>query len=1126
MDIPLFVLVLQIGFIAALNNRGYRSNLSPRFVNPGQTRRLPEPFNYMSLSSRGIPESDEQTDSEYSNSVEDYSFRSVRPLQSRSNLKSNDYVNYDARPGIDVSLETAPVRRINSDNYANGLQQTSQLSRRTGSYYRRPYLRNRSSNLPLSYLSQNYRKANDDSSLEFSSVESSSFEDASRLGEEAAYLRSLLSLIEQPSNRRGQSRKYYRQGNSLSIDMSPMDQFNSNDDAANSLTDSFNQRRNHNQAYTDSILLVNNQPTESPQPTGNTLYNRRYDDELNLDEDFYNSLFHGPKLGQRETNDSPLIQKFNRKSNKNAGDESSLNDELITDGDNAEKLTVLRLASLEDLKRGNTRKNNHRNFLRLSLSPDNKLTLDEGVASDLSEILSETLDELNLKPANVRKIDVTSNQDSRKENNRNIVEEDNINNMFLLRLRNLDNPNTASPIRRYDKLIYRSKERYVKPHRNHKRPPPEISSEAPPPEPVEPIRPSGKRDQRTRGDGNFVEYFRPHSTRNLKTHGNHTRQDFTKSFDEYTTKTPVHHHRNESNKPLNHQKHEKQINNSKDNANFHHDEFSQGLKKEGNAPDDLSVLPPVKNENLTPLFRSSDGILSKNTSDKLHLEFPWNNQMSPDDDKSESQLRSDDKTDNTKDNTLNLEFPWNNAQSSDADKDKSRLRSDEGEDISKDTTDALDLEFPWNGAPSSDAGKSESQLRTDEIEDKSKDTSDTLDLDFPWNGAPSSHADKNKSRLRTDEQKYESKDSTDTLDLQFPWNGASSPDAGKGKSQLRADERKDKSKDTKDTLDLEFPWNGASSHDADKSTSQLRSEKHKIQNKDNTDNLHLEFPWNDALSPDSNQGKSQLRADVAKDKTKNSTDELHLEYPWNDVLSPNADKSKSQLRADSNMENTIDNSNSLDLGYPWNDALSPDSHESKSPLRGKGDTKDTTDTLNLEYPWNEQLSPDKTKREGQKPQSPLRGQADNSKDKVPLDQLKLGYPWNDQTSPDEPSSKPTPLRIPDPFFIHPYLRNRNIKTHPTYFIRSYDDFLEKVRLGKPHKKHRRRQLKRRLNDNLGVSGLAGRSNGRRRLRLRRKENKPELATIYGPKYIKSVIYRSGQRGGGETYNDTIIFPKD
>ncbi|KAJ8711558.1 hypothetical protein PYW08_008512 [Mythimna loreyi] len=978
MAIPLFVLVLQIGFNTALNNRDYNSNsvipLST-YVNSGQTRRIPDHYNYMSLSSRGIPESDEQTDFDSSNSAEEYGYRSVRPLHSRSRQRKNNYLSQNIRRGNDVSLEAAPVRSINSNNYADTFQQPPYISRQADPYFRRSYLRNSPSNNIPSHTRQFYRKINDDLSHEVSSHEVSS-----RLGEEATYLRSLLSLIEQPSNRRGQNRIYYSQGNSLSSGLLPIDKLYPSEEAHDSLPNSFNKRRNNNpDSYANSIILVkdDDQPDETPksvnsQSTGlgyNTLLNRRYDDEPNPYEDFYYlSPFHGPNFRQREqklTNNSPFTRKLFRESNSNADVESPLNDQLLTDSDKTEKLTVLRLASLEDLSHSNNRKSNHKNFLRLSLSPGNKLILDEGVASDLSEILSETLDELNLAPVNLKRTDVTSNKFSRGENNGNIVEEDNINKMFLLRLGNSYNSNNASQIS--------VSSRYKNPNSNY-------------------------GYSRTHGN-----HTREKLNGNINTHNKKTNNK--KLFDECAIETSavetlVPYHEGKINKLLDNITNEGQNNSSQINDIIPSSLLSNNytlpvIENEDNASSNLTDLSLE-----TPLLKNSDESLPKNTTDEVQLEFPWNGQMSSDNDKSKSELRSDDKKDKTKDtnDNLHLVLPLNDAVRSDSDKGKSELRSDDKKDKTKDTTDNLHLEFPWNDVVGPDSDKGESELRSDDKKDKTEDTTDNLHIEFPWNDVVGPDSDKGESELRSDDKKDKTEDTTDNLHIEFPWNDVVGPESDKGKSELRSDDKKDKTTDTTENLHLEFPWNDVVGPESDKGKSELRSDDKKDKTKDITDNLHLEFPWNDVVGPDSDKGESKLRSDDKKDKTEDSTDNLHLEFPWNDVVGPESDKGKSELRSDDKKDKTKDTTDNLHLEFPWNDVVGPESDKGKSELRSddkKDKTKDTTDNLHLEFPWNDVVGP-----ESDKGKSELRSDDKKDKTKDTTDNLHLEFPWNDVVGPD------------------------------------------------------------------------------------------------------------------------------
>ncbi|XP_050556023.1 putative uncharacterized protein DDB_G0282133 [Spodoptera frugiperda] len=992
LDIPLFVLVLQIGLSSAFNIRSHHRNPSPRSLYARQTRqtRREDSGLYQPSHSRSY-----ESDSDYSNDEDDH-LRELPLLPPRGYKTRKHYLTHSA-PEYETTLEAAPLSKPRVNNYVKRSLPSPGVRRR---YWNRedhaPYLQQRAPS-----FSQPQRRNSGIKDVLTSYA--NSLKVTKQPEDKDNILQSLISLIGQLGSE-DKTRKYNRKGDILSLDEESVETLDTEEDIDSSLESfGFNnmrsyylrqepsyKRHNYRKGYNNNIYNLQIRRTPPAEDTSDEADGILVTDNSKPYDVVTIARPKSKKSGSiinrndNQNSDTEDVLKYRKKSNlpyisglnhilkrsklytenqndiKDISRELALNAKLLRDNDNTDQFTKLRLESLEENLDSQLHSNKKPkvNFLRFMVLPQNKLTLGSELAKNLTNLLSSTFDKLNLKPHVRTVVDTSYNDDERYNSGAAHGFSQNVNlrsyDDFALVKRLLVDEAESNLVPYHESKDYNNQNKEVesieefvletdddkdevivsKDSLNIDLPILEINSSA--------LRTDLDTEELASKIMNILKLaISPNVQLSIEKDiiPNETVSENNKIASVLSEK--------ENNKTI---------------------DTSEEFSPDDAHNTDFSSLRT--NEQLNEVVSSTD---------KLHLEYPWNDQLSPNDGNKNNSLRTEKSENVTDEHFLNL---WNDQLSSDKEYEDNTLRTQNSEDLSS----VLHLEYPWTDELSTDNENISNGLRTQ----KPQEYTHELQLEYPWTDQLSSDNENDNNSLRT--QKPTDKTVGDTADpsnlssqLEFPWNGKPSPDKDNVSATLRTH-----LKNFTDVLHRENPLNDGLSPDNTNNafeTEKSQTDKQVSDTVDSNNELHLEYPWNDELSTSKNNESNTLRTEKPQNNKEvedavNSTSELHLEYPWNDQSSP--DNDSTSLRT----QNLEDSTDVLHLDYPWNGQLSP--VNVNNTLRTQK-PENSTNVLHLEFPWNDQLSSDDDNKNNS-----LRTQ----KQENSTDVLHLEYPWNGQSSPD------------------------------------------------------------------------------------------------------------------------------
>ncbi|KAF9819635.1 hypothetical protein SFRURICE_005588 [Spodoptera frugiperda] len=988
--------VLQIGLSSAFNIRSHRNpssrSLYSRYTR--QTRREDSGL-YQPSHSRSY-----ESDSDYSND-EDEHLSELALLPPRSYKTRKDYLRHSA-PEYETTLETAPLSKPRVNNYVKRSSPSPGVRRR---YWNRedraPYLQQRAPSFSQPQRRNSYSGIKD---------VLTSYADSLKLTKQPEdkdnILQSLISLIGQLGNE-DKTRKYNRKGDNLSLDEESVETLDTEEDIDSSLESfGFNnmrsyylrhepsyKRHNYRKGYNNNIYNLQIRRTPPAEDTSNEADGILVTDNSKPYDVVTIARPKSKKSGSiinrnnNQNSDTEDVLKYRKKSNlpyisglnhilkrsklytenqndiKDISRELALNAKLLRDNDNTNHLTKLRLESLEENLDSQLHSNKKPkvNFLRFMVLPQNKLTLGSELAKNLTNLLSSTFDKLNLKPHVRTVVDTSYNDDERYNSGAAHSFSQNVN------LRSYDD---FALVKR---LLVDEAESNLVPYHESK----DYNNQNKEVESIEEFV--------LETDDDRDEVIVSKDSLNidlpiLEINSSALRTDL--DTEELASKIMNILKLAISNV---------QLSIEKDNI------ANEPVSEQNKTIDTSDELSPddAHNTDFTSLRTDEQMNDVVSSTDKLHLEYPWNSQLSLNDKNKNNSLRTEKSENVTDEHFLNL---WKDQLSSDKEYEDNTLRTQNSEDLSG----VLHLEYPWTDELNTDNENISNGLRTQEYTDE-------LQLEYPWTDQLSSDNENDNNSLRTQNSPTD-KTVADTADpsdlssqLEFPWNGKPSPDKDNVTDALRTQSSEDftnltnaleteKSQtdelvsdtvDSNNELHLEYPWNDELSTNKNNESNTLRTENTQTDKEiedavNSTSELHLEYPWNDQPSPDNDT--VSLRTQNLED----STDVLHLDYPWNGELTPVNDSANNTLRTQKPENST----NLLHLEFPWNNQLSSDDDEKNYSLRTQK-PENSTDVLHLEYPWNGQPSPDNENKT-----ETLRTQTSENS----TDELHLEFPWNDQLS--------------------------------------------------------------------------------------------------------------------------------
>uniref|UniRef100_A0A2A4JVF4 Uncharacterized protein n=1 Tax=Heliothis virescens TaxID=7102 RepID=A0A2A4JVF4_HELVI len=699
MDLALFVLILQIGFNAALN---YRHNnqiaiIRSQLLNHEPSRRSSSYNRYLQPTTRTFLDSDSQeSDFDYTSDEENSGYRSSSSYERKKNP-----TQYDNKADNVASPEPTPGR-LDSDKHVEPLDTVKDKD------LRRLYLGRRTLNRRHAVTPTDDIK---------------NLEDAVHR-RAANYLKLLLTIVEEKNNRRNLNDEHKDSINNLAtsrenfLDSHLIEPANSkklnHEDRNSHESDSKyylpqSQRRTGNidAALFMPVLRSQIRLPEPLKPSKSKVSNRNVDDddvdendEDDYDYDYeYKDSIELPSVDQERSVDDlkdsyvqsfieikPIIESLlatyddaNNKNNTVAIE--ALLDKLRSftnltaeDEEDTDEAVSLRLSDLEDFK--TPRAKNHdgkingqkdnKNTVRLLISPIEKVMIDENGSSNFSAKLAD----LEIIPVKLR-VGIPSDKQNRKEQHESHKKRLR---SQVMRFRNSDNLNAEIQMLRNLKQNLLKNLDIREDHKNLK---------------------SEKCHKHLRNKNNHK-----HDDDESIASNNDSEDDYDSDFDD----------------------------------NFADDESgdrSKSLNKTHSSQENTIKISEKENDNKTnvthePLTSAGEEDDGSEANTTLHLEFPWNDQPSPSDNNNTSSegdieefLRNYTKH-KAEDYAVDLQNPFVSlgntseiANSDDKSTNETALHKDEGED------QPLDFEYLWKSVIGSESNKSHV-----EIADSKNDTVD------------------------------------------------------------------------------------------------------------------------------------------------------------------------------------------------------------------------------------------------------------------------------------------------------------------------------------------------------------------------------------------------------------------